>query len=288
MGVNRPQSLATIQAAIDAGIDAFDTAYSYGYDGESDRMLGEVLRRSNNAGRSFFVIGKAGQRWTQRRVRVVDASASALIADAKASLRRIGIERFDLLMLHGIDPNVPIEISAGAMRQLRDRGLAASVGVCNVDEHELRAFANVVECAAIQCPLNLLQPDSLDPLIRVAASLGANAHVYWTLMKGLLAGKITRDQILDPADSRSRYEIFQGDARRRAHDIVDRLAIVAKDHDMTVSQLAIGWALAQDGVTAALVGAKRPDQIVETANSQPLHRSLLAVVDGVLQDIQGG
>lgn len=279
-GVSRQSSAATIQTAIDAGIDTFDTAFSYGYDGESDQMLGEVLRRKHNQDKRLTVIGKVGQRWTSDRRRVVDASPQQLTADAEASLKRIGIERFDLLMLHAVDSQVEIEESASALDALRRRGLANRLGVCNVNARELFRFSEACPCVAIQCPLNLLQPDSLEPLIATATKLGIQSHVYWTLMKGLLAGRISRDHVFDAGDSRTRYDVFQGQARQRAHDVIDRLSLIADKHNTTIARLSIGWALSQPGVTAALVGAKRPEQIGETAHATSLSDDLLAEVDG--------
>lgn len=278
-GVTRADSLATIQEAIDCGIDTFDTAYSYGFDGESDRMLGEVLRRDANRGSRLAVIGKVGQRWTADHQRVLDASPHQLTADAEASLKRIGVERFDWLMLHAVDPNVDVRRSAAAIDLLRKRGLAMKVGICCANPHDLLRFADVCPCSAIQCPLNLFQQESLAPLIQTAADLGAESHVYWTLMKGLLAGRISRDHIFDIGDSRPKYDIFRGESRRRAHDVVDKLAALASQSNTSVSRLSIGWALSQPGVTAALVGAKRPDQIRETALAVKLNADLLSAVN---------
>jgi aryl-alcohol dehydrogenase-like predicted oxidoreductase len=280
--VSKEDGLATIQAAIDAGITCFDTAYSYGFEGESDRMLGEVLRRKENANRDLKVIGKVGQRWNAEQHRVIDSTPATLTADAEASLARIGIEQFDLLMLHAVDINVDVKRSAAAIEELRRRGLAKAVGICNINVDELKRFAEVCPCSAIQCPLNVLQRDSLDPLIRVAHELGAETHIYWTLMKGLLAGKITRDQIFEEGDSRPRYDVFQGTARARAHDFVDRLTAIALRENTTVACLSIGWALSQKGVSAALVGAKQPSQIEETVHSRPLPPRLVREIEQAL------
>ena len=276
--------MATIQEAIDLGIDTFDTAYSYGFDGESDRLLGEVLRRDANRGFQLAVIGKVGQRWTADRQRVIDASPKQLTSDAEASLERIGVERFDWLMLHAVDPNVDVRRSGAAIDLLRKRGLAMNVGICCASSEELLCFADVCPCSAIQCPLNLFQQESLAPLIQTAAGLGAESHVYWTLMKGLLAGRISRDHVFEVGDSRPKYDIFQGESRKRAHDVIDKLALLASQSNTTVSRLSIGWALSQPGVTAALVGAKRPDQIRETVLAAKLDADLLAAVNRALED----
>ncbi len=284
LDVDDASSVATIQAAIEAGVDAFDTAYSYGYDGESDRLLGRVLRQFKHSPDRLKVIGKVGQRWTQVRLRIVDSSPNQLVADAEESLVRLGIEHFDVLMLHSIDPNVELQRSAEALESMRRRGLAKRIGVCNVDEDQLAMFSSVSECAVIQCPLNMLQPQSLIDPIRYAAKVNIEVHVYWTLMKGLLAGKISRDHVFAPGDSRPKYEIYQGPARDHAHRVIAGLESIAKQHDTTVARLSIGWALSQPGVTAALVGAKRPNQIQETALARPLDQDVLTAMDVVMAE----
>lgn len=277
-GVVEPETARnTIRAAIEAGIDWFDTAFSYGYQGEAERYLGEVLAEHHNQPHAsrLKVIGKVGQRWSPDRKRYTDASPGRLIADAEESLRRLGLEKFDCLLLHAIDPKVDLKRSADAIESLRQRGLADRIGISNANREELQQFAAYVECSAIECPLNLLQRHALDSVIPSAAQLQASVYVYWTLMKGLLAGQITRDHQFDVGDSRPGYEIFQGEKRRRAHDVIDRLARLAQQHDTTVAKLSIGWAVSQPGVTAALVGAKTPAQIHETASAGPLSPTLL-------------
>lgn len=278
VGVTRQAARDTIATAIDCGIRAFDTAFSYGYDGESDRLIGDFIRADRD---TYFLIGKVGQRWDSGRRRVVDGRPETLRADAECSLRRIGIDRFDLLMLHSPDPCLPTESSATAMAELRDHGLCDRVGICNADTDQRREFAKVAGCDAIQCPLNLMQPESLSQTVPRAAADGCDVHVYWTLMKGLLAGGIAPDHTFPPGDSRPGYAIFQGESRRRAHEIVDGLRAIGGESGMTVAQLSIGWALSQPGVTAALVGGRRPEQVRETAKTRPLPADILKEVEAL-------
>jgi len=267
----------TIRAAIESGLDTFDTAYSYGFNGEAETYLGDVLAEHRGTATSppLRVIGKVGQRWSADRKRYTDASPKRLTADAEESLRRLKIEKFDCLLLHAIDPKVDLKRSAEAIDALRRRGLADSVGISNANREELQQFSSAVHCSAIECPLNLLQRHSLDSIIPAAAQINASVYVYWTLMKGLLAGQIARDHQFDVGDSRPGYEIFQGEQRRRAHDVIDRLWRIAQQYHTTVANLSIGWAVSQPGVTAALVGAKTPAQIRETAAAAPLSPELL-------------
>ncbi|MDG2219827.1 MAG: aldo/keto reductase [Rubripirellula sp.] len=275
LGVTKDDARATLHAAIDAGVTQFDTAFNYGFQGESDRLLGHVLQeRSCDA----VVLGKVGQRWTGTR-RVIDGRPATLIADAESSLSRLARDSFDCLLLHSPDPAVPIERSAEALALLKQRQLCQRVGVCNVNQDQLRRFSQVIACDAIQCPLNLIQRDSLNDLIPTAQQQGTGVYAFWALMKGMLAGKIGPNHAFDPADPRAGYDIFQGKFRRRADQIVAGLIKMGRQSNRTVAQLAIGWAMAQPGVTAVLAGARKPEQVTELAASQPLRGQEVTQID---------
>jgi aryl-alcohol dehydrogenase-like predicted oxidoreductase len=279
IGVTNDDARATIEAAAQCGITKFDTAFSYGFAGESDRFLGEFLRNRRD---QYTVISKVGQRWNPQRQRVIDGTPETLTADAETALQRIGIEQFDLLMLHCPDPQVPIEISAAAIAKLQQRGLCRKIGVCNVTPAQQRQFAKVAGCDAIQCPLNMLQQTSLEQLIPQCQEQSCDVYAFWVLMKGLLAGKISRDHVFAAGDARPKYEIFQGEQRERAHHVIDGLSGLARESNRTIAQLAIGWALSQPGVSGVLIGAHRPDQIQETAAATSLPHDLLVAIDALL------
>lgn len=282
VGVTAEDARSTIQTAIQSGIRAFDTAFSYGFDGESDRFLGQAIHQDRD---SYRVFGKVGQRWTSDRKRVVDGRPAQLVADAEASLSRLQTENFDLLFLHSPDPNTPIAESAMAMQSLKDRGLCKRIGICNVDAAMLHDFCDACQCDAIQAPLNLLQTASLTKLIPTATEKGCETYVFWALMKGLLAGSISRDHVFAAGDSRPTYDIFRGAARERAHRVIDSLREVGRACDRSVAQLSIGWALSQPGVTGALVGARRPQQVREISRAEGLETSTLNQIDAILASI---
>lgn len=279
IGVTDEDARATVAAAIDAGVTAFDTAYSYGFDGQSDRLLGPFVRTQRDR---FTIIGKVGQRWDANHNRIIDGSQSQLTLDAEESLRRMKLDYIDILFLHSPDPNVSLEESAAALQSLQARGLCRRIGISNASATQIGQFAGSVQTDAIQCPLNMIQRDSYGTLIVPSHAAGREVYVFWTLMKGLLAGKITRDHVFAAGDSRPGYAIFQGDLRRRVHDAVDQLRELGKTLDQTVAQLSVGWAISQPGVTAALVGARRPDQIRETLGARVMPDETLARVDAIV------
>jgi aryl-alcohol dehydrogenase-like predicted oxidoreductase len=284
VGVTERDAITTIETAIQNGIKAFDTAYGYGLDGESDRYLGRVLGQLSNVD-SVHVIGKVGQRYLEGK-RVIDCRPDTLRHDAEESLDRLGLDRFDTLMLHCVDEQTPLEDSAAAIGRLKENGLAKRIGICNATVQQRAIFAQSADCQAIQCPLNLLQQETLSGVIANAFEHGCDVLVYWTLMKGLLAGKISRDQVFAPGDSRPGYAVFQGEARQRAHRVVDGLAELASKLSTSVAALSTSWALSQPGVTGVLVGARRPDQVREIANTRVLSSDSLDQIDAIIQQMQ--
>jgi aryl-alcohol dehydrogenase-like predicted oxidoreductase len=278
LGVEEKSSLATIEAAFAAGINHFDTAYSYGYAGESDRLLRHVLESRYDQ----VVIGcKVGTHYDSHRRRILDASPSRIRFETDEIRKRMALDRIDLLYLHTPDGVTPIEESAEALAELVSRGVVRHVGLSNASLDETMRFAQVVEPIVLQPPFNMLQPETLDGLRPYLESHLCGTACYWPLMKGLLAGAIQRDHVFDPGDKRLTYPIFQGEARQRAHNLLDVLRAMADELNWTVSQLVVHWTFRQPKVTTVLCGAKRPEQIIETAGA--MHRSLsdaqLRVID---------
>ena len=260
-------SIKTLQAAFDAGINFFDTAYSYGYDGEADRLLRTAL---SNRRDQVVLASKVGSHYDSDRRRIVDGRPETLIDQAAKILKRLDIEHLDLLYLHQPDPTVTIEESAGAIAEVVARGWARYAGVSNVNADQLTRFHNICPVVAVQPPFNMLQQNAWLEIRDVCTQHSISAVCYWVLMKGLLAGKMERDHKFDPRDRRLTYDIYQGDKWQRSQNFLDQLRELSKELSCTVSQLVIAWTVRQPGVAVALCGAKRPDQIEETAYAMSL------------------
>jgi aryl-alcohol dehydrogenase-like predicted oxidoreductase len=261
-----------IVAALDAGVNFFDTAYSYGYAGESDALLRRAL-----AGRRHQAIlaSKAGMHWDANRQRVLDSSRKTLLQRAEEVLQRLGVENLDLFYLHTPDGRTPIEESAEAVAEIIRRGWARYAAVSNVDLPQAQAFHAICPVVAIQPYFNMLQQAAVRELREFCLEQNIALVCYWVLMKGLLAGHLSRHHQFDPRDRRLNYDIFRGESWERNQDLVDELRTIANDKGCTVSQLVIAWTLAQPGITVALCGAKRPAQILENAGG--MHVQLDAV-----------
>lgn len=262
LDVNEADSLQTLRAAFDSGVRFFDTAYCYGRDGESERLIAQALGESRD---SIVIATKGGLHWDDDGSRVLDGRPATLRRQCEESLRRLNTDRVDLLYLHAPDPQVDITESAQALKSLIDKGMTRSVGVSNCTIEQLAAFHAVCPISAVQPPYNMLQRDIEADVVPWCVTNDVSIVVYWPLLKGLLAGKLARDHVFGSGDGRPKYPMFQGEEWTKNQDFVDELRNIATDVGWTVSQLVVHWTLRQTGITAALCGAKRAYQIEETA-----------------------
>ncbi|MCA9264980.1 MAG: aldo/keto reductase, partial [Planctomycetales bacterium] len=248
---------------LDNGVNFLDTAYCYGVDGESERLVGETLLRDHRD--EFVVATKCGIHWDGEGQRVIDGRPEVLKHECLISLQRLQADHVDVLYLHAPDPHVPIAESAGALRRIQESGRAVTIGASNMTIDQLAQFHAECPLTVVQPPFNMLQRQIEGDLLPWCRERGISVVIYWPLMKGLLAGKIARNHVFDRDDGRAKYPMFQGEEFQRNQDFVDALRTVAQRREKTVAQVVINWTIHQPGITAALCGAKRAYQIDETA-----------------------
>lgn len=282
-GANDADSVATIRACFDLGINHLDTAYCYGREGESERLIARAL-----AGRrdEMVIATKGGLSWDENRKPVRDASPGTLRRQCEESLRRLDTDRVELYYVHAPDENVPVAETAGAMKTLFDEGKTRSVGVSNFTLGQLEAFAAECPLSAYQPPYNMLQRGIEADTLPWCRRKSVSVLVYWPLLKGLLAGRIGRDHVFAKSDVRHKHPMFQGHEWQKNHDLLDKLRTIGDSVGRSVAELAVNWTIHQPGVTAALCGAKRPDQIRETAAAAEwkLTNDQLARIDRALSE----
>ena len=262
--VNPEDSRRTLLAAFDQGINFFDTAFCYGRDGESERLIGDVLRANRDG---CVIATKAGIHWKDDGSRAMDASPARIRSECETSLRRLGMDHVDLLYLHAPDGVTPIEETAAEFAQLKAAGLTRSVGVSNLSLADTQQFHEVCPLAAVQPAYNMLLRGIESELVPWCCQHGVAVVPYWPLMKGLLAGKLARDHVFQPGDGRPKYAMFRGEEWQKNQDLLDELRTIASSAGKTVAQLVVNWTINQPGITAALCGAKRAYQIEETAGA---------------------
>lgn len=281
LDVNEADSLATIAAALNAGVNFLDTAYAYGADGESERLIARAI-----AGRRDEVViaTKCGIAWDAARQRVIDGRPATLRRQCEESLRRLQTDHVELLYLHAPDANTPLAESAEELHRLQAEGKTRAVGVSNFSVTQLTEFHAVCPIVAFQPPYNMLHRDIEADSLPWCSEQGIAICSYWPLMKGLLAGQLGRDHVFRPGDGRAKYPVFVGEEFQRNQNLLDELRAIAADADRTVAQVAVNWTIQQPGITSALCGAKRPEQIRETAGAMgwQLSPADLARIDAAL------
>jgi aryl-alcohol dehydrogenase-like predicted oxidoreductase len=263
LGTTEADSIATIQACFDLGVNHLDTAYVYGPHGESENLIRRAL---GNRRDEMVIATKCGIHFEGAEM-VTDGRPEVLRRECDESLRRLGTDRVELLYLHAPDENVPIEESAGALADLQIAGKTRSLGASNCTLEQTQAFHAVAPLAAVQLPYNMLQRDIEQRTIPWCRENNVAVTIYWPLMKGLLAGKLPRDHQFLDRDKRQNMPMYQGDEWQKNQDFLDALRGAAALTGNSVAQLVINWTIHQPGITAALCGAKRPAQIAETAGA---------------------
>ena len=261
LGVTDAESVATLEAALDSGVNFFDTAFCYGYEGESEKLIGRGLGHRRD---EVVIATKGGVHW-ENRIQQRDARPETLRRQCDESLKRLDTDRIDLYYIHAPDPAVPVSESAGGLKQLLEEGKILSVGVSNFTAGQMEEFSAVCPISASQPHYNMLQREIETEHLPWCRQHGVSVMAYWVLLKGLLAGHLSRDHVFEPPDGRAKYPMFQGAEYQRNLDFVDLLRRIASDVELTVSQLVIAWTLAQPGISVALCGGRRPEQIRESA-----------------------
>ena len=264
-GVDRSAAVAAHRAALDLGINLFDTARAYGF-GAAEELLGEALRPELRSRRDELVIAtKGGLAQGPDGKPVRDASAGALRRDLEASLRSLGVDYVDLYQVHWPVSATPFAETAEALDNFVREGKIRYVGVSNYDARQMAAFQQVRPIDALQPPYHLFRREVEDSILKYAAEHAIGVLVYGPMAHGLLSGRMTEATTFAPGDWRGTSDVFRGEAFRRNLAIVEALKAFGADRGINVAQLAIAWTLANPAVHVAIVGARNPQQIKATA-----------------------
>jgi myo-inositol catabolism protein IolS len=254
------ESIATVHAALDAGVNFFDTAEGYG-GGDAERVLGRAL-----AGRRHrAVIGT--------KVSRANLSAPQVQQACEHSLRRLQTDYIDLYQIHWPGRSVPLPETMGALERLREQGKVRAIAVCNFGVQDLSDLWQIGRVETNQLPYSLLWRAIEYEILPRCADAGVGVLCYSPLAQGLLTGKFRSPA--DVPEGRMRTRLFSGARTQARHgeagcetltfDAIDRIADLCQQLDYPMAQVAVAWLLHQPGVASVIAGARRPDQIRATA-----------------------
>ena len=257
-GTDDEESIATIRAAVDRGVNLIDTAPAYGF-GRSEEIVGRAL--VDGRLRSRVVIAtKTGLEWKDGKV-FRNASRDRILREVEDSLRRLRTDYIDICQVHWPDPLVSIEETAEAMQELLDQGKIRAIGVSNFSVGQIERFRRIAKLHVVQPPYNLFERDTEAELLPYCRKSDLAALTYGALCRGLLSGKLREDAQFNGDDLRLTDPKFQLPRFAQYLTAVRRLDQLARDHyGKRVIHLAVRWILDQ-GATTALWGARHPGQL---------------------------
>jgi aryl-alcohol dehydrogenase-like predicted oxidoreductase len=282
-GTDDDESVKTIRAAVERGLNLIDTAPAYGF-GRSEEIVGRAL--ADGGLRSRVVIAtKAGLEWKDGKV-FRNASRDRVGREIADSLRRLQTDYIDIYQVHWPDPLVPIEETAEAMQTLFDQGKIRAIGVSNFSVAQIERFRRVAKLHVVQPPYNLFERKIEKELLPYCRESGVASLTYGALCRGLLSGKLHEDVRFDGDDLRLTDPKFQPPRYTQYLDAVRRLDQFAHQHyGKRVIHLAVRWLLDQ-GATAALWGARHPGQLqpIEEVFGWSLDAAAKIEIDRILRD----
>ncbi|WP_336048993.1 aldo/keto reductase [Streptomyces sp. CA2R101] len=261
---DRSESIATLHAALDAGITLLDTGDFYGM-GHNELLINEALRTAPAAAREKAQISvKFGAlRTVEGGFTGYDGRPNAVKNFAAYSLQRLGADHIDIYRIARLDPDVPVEETVGAIAELVAAGHVRHIGLSEVGAETLRRAAAVAPISDLQIEYSLISRGIEEAILPTARELGIGVTAYGVLSRGLISGHFSRDRKLAANDFRGRSPRFQGENLDRNLDLVDALRKIAEQKGVSVAQTAIAWVLSRGEDVVPLVGARRRDRLTE-------------------------
>jgi aryl-alcohol dehydrogenase-like predicted oxidoreductase len=281
-GTDEAESIATIRAALEHGINIVDTAPVYGF-GRSEEIVGKAIAESRL--RSNVVIAtKTGLQWEGGRV-ARNASRARIMREVEDSLRRLQTDYIDVYQVHWPDPLVTIEETADAMHQLFAQGKIRAIGVSNFSVVQMERFRRVAPLHVLQPPYNLFERGIEADLLPYCRENNIATLGYGALCRGLLSGRMRADTVFDGDDLRRTDPKFVAPRFAQYLAAVDKLDRLAQRFGKRVIHLAVRWMLDQ-GITTALWGARHPGQLqpVDEVTGWSLDASAKAEIDRILRE----
>ena len=254
------QSLATIQAALDTGINFFDTAEAYG-NGYSETLLGKALK------------GQRDRAVIASKVSGANLAPADLRAACERSLERLDTDYIDLYQIHWPNHDVPLAETMGELGMLRDEGKIRAIGVCNFGVGDMGDLLEIGTVATNQLPYSLLWRAIEYGIVQQSIDNNIGILCYSPLMQGLLTGKFKRPEDVPEGRARTRHfgpthpQVRHTDpgCESETFEAIDQIRRIGSTIGASMGHVALAWLLHQPGVTSVLAGARTPEQIKDNA-----------------------
>jgi aryl-alcohol dehydrogenase-like predicted oxidoreductase len=284
-GTDEKESIRTIHAALDQGINLIDTAPIYGY-GRSEEIVGAAIQQHGRR-ESVVLATKVGIDWTKGKIER-NSTRQRILTEFADSLRRLQTNYIDIYQVHWPDPLVPIEETAATLHELYLQGKIRAIGVSNYSPEQMERFKAVAPVHTVQPPYNLFEREVERDVLPYAVAREITTLTYGALCRGLLSGAMTADRQFAKDDMRKNTDPkFQPPQFAEYLNATSKLDAFARESfGKRVIHLAVRWLLDQPGVGIALWGARRPDQLepIREVSGWSLKTSDFAAIDAILDE----
>lgn len=289
---DRAESIATIHAALEAGVTLLDTGDFYGM-GHNEMLIGEALRTAPAVRREQALVSVkfGGLRTPDGGWSGYDGRPAAVKNFAAYSLQRLGVDHIDVYRIARLDPAVPIEETVGAIAELIEKGYVRHVGLSEVGAETIRGAAATAPISDLQIEYSLISRGIEDEILPTTRELGISVTAYGVLSRGLISGHFTRDRQLAANDFRAYSPRFQGDNLEHNLNLVDALRKIAEQKGVSVAQIAIAWVLSRGEDIVPLVGARTRERLAESVGALDVTlepADLAAIEEAVPADAAAG
>ncbi|MBA8877231.1 aldo/keto reductase [Phyllobacterium myrsinacearum] len=257
---DRAESMATIHAALEAGINLIDTGDFYGM-GHNELLISEALKGTKRD-QAILSVKFGAQRDPAAGWIGFDGRPAAVKTSLAYSLQRLGVDYIDIYRPARLDPDVPIEETIGAIADMVKAGFVRHIGLSEVGSETIRRAAAVHPIADLQIEYSLISRSIEDRILATRRELGIGITAYGVLSRGLISGHWQKDAA-GPADFRAHSPRFQGENIDKNLRLVEALQKIAEAKGVTVAQIAIAWVAAQGDDIVPVVGARRRDRLAE-------------------------
>ncbi len=261
---DRTESVATIHAALEAGVTLLDTGDFYAM-GHNEMLIGEALRAAPAARREqalvsvkFGALRDPDGNWSG-----YDGRPAAVKNFAAYSLQRLGVDHIDVYRIARVDPDVPIEETVGAIAELVEKGYVRHIGLSEAGADTIRRAAATAPISDLQIEYSLISRGIEDRILPTTRELGIGITAYGVLSRGLISGHFSRDRQLAPTDFRAHSPRFQGENLQHNLNLVEALRKVAEGKGVTVAQIAVAWVLSRGEDIVPLIGARTRRRLSE-------------------------
>jgi aryl-alcohol dehydrogenase-like predicted oxidoreductase len=253
------ESLRTIERALDSGINWIDTAAIYGL-GHSEEVVSQALRHRSH---KPWVFTKCSMRWHADRSIYRSLNAKSLQEELENSLRRLNVDTIDLYQIHWPDPENDIEEGWETLAKFKEQGKVRYIGVSNFNVAQMKRVQKIAPITSLQPPYSLLNRAIEAEILPFCQENNIGVINYSPMVSGLLTGKMSAERIrnLPEDDWRRRSPNFQSPKLERNLALVELLREIGKQHGVEPGVVAVAWTLRHPAISAAIVGARRPDQV---------------------------